>query len=331
MSHKLLVKDQNGEREVLLIDTVAVGRDPRCDISLADPLLSRRHAEFVASDRGVFVRDLKSRNGILVNGRRLQEAELHPGDVVQISQVAVTFLSSADEVTIGMPRPVQRRLDWEAEPGGVPPAGDPLPHDGATSLLTPAELKAAAARSIPRGAAAASGEKPQDTGRSGVPDAAEAGHPPGWSVEVSAHDDRTNVVPQPAGHAPEGSGASQAVTATADAPALPAEEAAAPGAAVPTAAIGAAAAKFPAVRTAVPIVVLAALCFVIGVGSTIAWLGPARTGGWSDVGRLPAIVLACFVLAVAGGVAVSLFVVGAARRHRTGREMPVPWQAHHRG
>ncbi len=70
MSKRLLVRDQRGERERLLVGTMTVGRDTRCDISDADPLLSRRHAEFVCRPDSLVVRDLNSRNGISVNGVR---------------------------------------------------------------------------------------------------------------------------------------------------------------------------------------------------------------------------------------------------------------------
>jgi hypothetical protein len=57
-----------------------------------DPLLSRRHAEFVPSTRGVTVRDLKSRNGILVNGEKVPEHVLKPGDVVQLGHLHVRYV-----------------------------------------------------------------------------------------------------------------------------------------------------------------------------------------------------------------------------------------------
>lgn len=106
MSHRLLVKDSVGERELLLIDRILVGRDPRCDISDSDAQLSRRHVEFSVSDRGVLVRDLNSRNGMLVNGRKVLEAILHPGDVVQVASLAVTFVTAtAEPEAVSMPSP----------------------------------------------------------------------------------------------------------------------------------------------------------------------------------------------------------------------------------
>ena len=92
MSRKLVVDDGRSARELLLVGTMIVGRDPECEISHKDPRLSRRHAEFMVGDGGVVVRDLDSRNGIRVNGAPAKEAVLQPGDVVQIAQLTVRYI-----------------------------------------------------------------------------------------------------------------------------------------------------------------------------------------------------------------------------------------------
>ena len=105
MSKRLLVRDQRGERERLLVGTMTVGRDTRCDISDADPLLSRRHAEFVCRPDSLVVRDLNSRNGISVNGVKVQEAVLRPGDVVKIARLVLTYLGDLDAARSAPTRP----------------------------------------------------------------------------------------------------------------------------------------------------------------------------------------------------------------------------------
>ena len=99
MSYALLVKDSNGQRELLLVGTVTIGRDPSCDISTADPRLSRRHAEFRVKPDGVVVFDLASRNGILVNGKKATEAMLKPGDTVQVANLTITLISEAERAS----------------------------------------------------------------------------------------------------------------------------------------------------------------------------------------------------------------------------------------
>ena len=96
MSKRLIVTGGSRPRELVLVGTIVVGRDPACDINEStDPLLSRRHAAFDAGSRDAIVRDLGSRNGILVNGVKQGESVLRNGDVVQIGHLQVKYV---DEV-----------------------------------------------------------------------------------------------------------------------------------------------------------------------------------------------------------------------------------------
>lgn len=64
---------------------LVVGRTDECDLVLDDPLVSRRHAVFRQGDGGLSVIDLGSRNGVLVNGKRISgPTELEEGDLVRI-------------------------------------------------------------------------------------------------------------------------------------------------------------------------------------------------------------------------------------------------------
>jgi FHA domain/Domain of unknown function (DUF1707) len=66
-----------GERQVVL------GRSRDCDCVLAEPSVSRRHAELRRDGARWILRDLGSRNGTRVNGvRLLDETEVWPGDRV---------------------------------------------------------------------------------------------------------------------------------------------------------------------------------------------------------------------------------------------------------
>lgn len=99
MSRRLIVSSGRQSREFVLIGTIVVGRDPACEISdSADPLLSRRHAEFSNATEPT-VRDLGSRNGILVNGVKVPRAVLRGGDVVQVGQLQVKFVDEVGPFT----------------------------------------------------------------------------------------------------------------------------------------------------------------------------------------------------------------------------------------
>jgi len=70
-----------------------VGRSWDCDVRLADPSVSRRHAELRYGAAGWSIEDLASLNGVLVNGRRIWRAAVESGDRLALGDVAVTFRS----------------------------------------------------------------------------------------------------------------------------------------------------------------------------------------------------------------------------------------------
>jgi hypothetical protein len=149
MTRHLVVRGAHGERELLLVGTIDVGRDPACTISASDPLLSRRHAEFVVDGGEVTVRDLSSRNGIRVNGDRCPRATLHPGDVVEIAGLHILYRDDApapvapepedpDETIVVAP-PTETAEEREAEPEPRPgPEREPESEEARTVLVAPA-------------------------------------------------------------------------------------------------------------------------------------------------------------------------------------------------
>jgi pSer/pThr/pTyr-binding forkhead associated (FHA) protein len=65
--------------------SAVIGRDGSCDLVLADPLISRRHARVFSSPLGAAIQDLDSANGLYVNGSVANGVTpLHPGDVIQL-------------------------------------------------------------------------------------------------------------------------------------------------------------------------------------------------------------------------------------------------------
>ena len=77
-----------------------IGRASSCDLHLSDTLSSRRHCWIECRERKFYVRDGGSRNGTFLNGRRVSEAELMPGDQILVGETLITFqaepLAAAD-------------------------------------------------------------------------------------------------------------------------------------------------------------------------------------------------------------------------------------------
>lgn len=123
VTRKLIVDDGRSERELLIVGTVSVGRDPSCNIHDLDSLLSRRHAEFVWSKQNVTIRDCGSRNGILVNGIKVPEQVLKSGDVVQMGHLHVRYVETSGVVTQEDRTRARERTDTAIETPTMAPTG----------------------------------------------------------------------------------------------------------------------------------------------------------------------------------------------------------------
>lgn len=65
-----------------------VGRNNKCDIVLNDTEISSQHAKFILKNNILSIEDLKSVNGVVVNGERVNSQKLVEGDVVVICSVS---------------------------------------------------------------------------------------------------------------------------------------------------------------------------------------------------------------------------------------------------
>ena len=63
--------------------TFLVGRSPDCDLVLADPSVSRRHARLLPRGDELLVEDLGSAGGTFVNGERVERAAAAAGDLLR--------------------------------------------------------------------------------------------------------------------------------------------------------------------------------------------------------------------------------------------------------
>ena len=84
----------DGRRVPLGERTVVLGRMADCDVVIADPRGSRRHAEIRPAGNGFVVTDLNSMNGTLVNGTAIREHPLADGDEIRLGNTVLRFEAS---------------------------------------------------------------------------------------------------------------------------------------------------------------------------------------------------------------------------------------------
>jgi hypothetical protein len=81
----------DGKRHELTKRRAVIGRSKDCDVQVADPNVSRRHAEVRQEGAAHWLVDLDSTNGTEINGRRLKRAKLRPGDTITVGSTDLVF------------------------------------------------------------------------------------------------------------------------------------------------------------------------------------------------------------------------------------------------
>jgi hypothetical protein len=94
--HEVAAVTFAGEHHELPAHSVTLGRSKDCDIRLADPNVSRRHAEIRPDGEGWTVVDLGSTNGIEVDGKRVKELALQDGARFTLGTTEISFSQAAD-------------------------------------------------------------------------------------------------------------------------------------------------------------------------------------------------------------------------------------------
>jgi pSer/pThr/pTyr-binding forkhead associated (FHA) protein len=78
--------------EVKLSDQpITIGRSDEANVVINDEKVSRTHCSIRLQDGAYFLKDLKSSNGTLVNGKPVDEAKLQEGDRIRVGAMLFTF------------------------------------------------------------------------------------------------------------------------------------------------------------------------------------------------------------------------------------------------
>ncbi len=107
-------KDAQRSYQVELGPFLTIGREASNHIVLDDDFVSGRHARIEKRESGFLLRDLRSRNGILVNGTRVIEAQLSDGDRIRIGSADLGFSVQKAGLTDN-PAMTSKNLIWNAQ------------------------------------------------------------------------------------------------------------------------------------------------------------------------------------------------------------------------
>ncbi|NQV31693.1 MAG: FHA domain-containing protein [Phycisphaeraceae bacterium] len=91
MEANLLMQLKDKAQKIIPVpnEVSVIGRQKNCDFRIPLESISRRHCEVHCDNEGVVLRDLGSRNGTLLNGTKISNAErmLQPGDEIRIGPI----------------------------------------------------------------------------------------------------------------------------------------------------------------------------------------------------------------------------------------------------
>jgi pSer/pThr/pTyr-binding forkhead associated (FHA) protein len=152
-----------------------VGRSPECDLVLTDEDVSREHAIFERRWQGVFVKDLGSKNGIEVDGKKVRgERRVHDGEVVALGSIQLK-VDDPEERYLRQMEEAKEKDAAARKPAEAPPAAAPAPAAAPNPAAKPATAAAAKPEAAkPATAAAAKPEAPKPAAPAVAKPAAEA-------------------------------------------------------------------------------------------------------------------------------------------------------------
>ena len=94
---------------------LTIGRRADADIQLNEPTMSGLHAKIYGSSDGLRIRDLDSLNGTQINGVRVVESLLYPGDEIKIGRAMIVVSGNTGDTGVLAPLPLA--IDEETKLG----------------------------------------------------------------------------------------------------------------------------------------------------------------------------------------------------------------------
>jgi pSer/pThr/pTyr-binding forkhead associated (FHA) protein len=100
----LLSAGMTGRSQELNLEKTTVGRVEDNTFQIAEPSVSSHHCEILLKSGEVMVKDLNSTNGTYINGEKISEAALKPGQILRLGQIEMRLETEA-------PAPSSKKLD----------------------------------------------------------------------------------------------------------------------------------------------------------------------------------------------------------------------------
>jgi len=130
----VLSAGMTGRTHELNVDKTTIGRVEDNTFQISEPSVSSHHCELLLRGADVVVRDLQSTNGTFINGEKVSESVLKPGQILRLGQIEMrledgtpasppaTPAKKQTEMTMAMQRGVSlNELEQGPRAGGFDP------------------------------------------------------------------------------------------------------------------------------------------------------------------------------------------------------------------
>ena len=91
----LLSAGMTGRSHELKVDKTTIGRVEDNTFAIVDPSISSHHCEVLLRGAEIVVRDLNSTNGTFINGEKVTETVIKPGQILRLGQIEMRLESDA--------------------------------------------------------------------------------------------------------------------------------------------------------------------------------------------------------------------------------------------
>ena len=118
MDVNLILFKKNGSQKVFPLPSsiTVVGRRHDCDLRIPLMPVSRRHCQLSFNNETLNIRDLGSRNGTYLNGKRIDEATAQPGDYIKIGPLTFALQINGQPKEVVPPEQAAEKPTAQAKP-----------------------------------------------------------------------------------------------------------------------------------------------------------------------------------------------------------------------
>ena len=95
----------NGRTHELNVDKTTIGRVEDNTFQIADPSVSSHHCEIILRGTDVVIHDLGSTNGSFINGEKISESVLRPGQTLKLGQIELQLVPDGAPIPAPKPAP----------------------------------------------------------------------------------------------------------------------------------------------------------------------------------------------------------------------------------